>query len=47
MPSSATGTQRGVARFDQATPGELRTMRFESGSMAAKVEAVCRFVEAP
>jgi hypothetical protein len=40
------GTER-AARIDQATPGELRRMRFELGSMAAKIEAACRFVEAP
>jgi hypothetical protein len=36
-----------TARIERATPGELRRMRFESGLMAAKVEAACRFVEAP
>jgi carbamate kinase len=36
-----------AARIDRATPGDLKTMRFESGSMAAKVEAAHRFVEAP
>jgi len=29
----------------RATPGELRARSFESGSMAPKVEAACRFVE--
>jgi carbamate kinase len=29
-----------------ARPAELRALRFESGSMAPKVEAACRFVEA-
>jgi carbamate kinase len=30
-----------------ATPAELRTLRFATGSMAPKVEAACRFAEAP
>lgn len=29
----------------QATPDELRTLTFASGSMAPKIEAACRFVE--
>jgi carbamate kinase len=34
--------QRAIA---QATPAGLRSLRFAAGSMAPKVEAVCRFVE--
>jgi carbamate kinase len=30
----------------EATPGQLRARRFAAGSMAPKVEAACRFVEA-
>ncbi|HVN62752.1 MAG TPA: carbamate kinase [Gaiellaceae bacterium] len=35
-----------AAPIGQATPAELRTLAFASGSMAPKVEAACRFVEA-
>jgi len=35
-----------AAPIRQATPAELRTLPFASGSMAPKVEAACRFVEA-
>jgi carbamate kinase len=35
-----------AAPIRQATPAELRTLSFASGSMAPKVEAACRFVEA-
>jgi len=34
-----------AARIGHTTPQELRSMRFERGSMAPKVEAACRFVE--
>jgi len=37
--------RRRAARVDGATPGELRRMDFESGSMAPNLEAACRFVE--
>jgi carbamate kinase len=37
--------RRPAARTDGATPGELRRMDFESGSMAPNLEAACRFVE--
>ena len=33
-------------KIGHTTPGALRSMRFEQGSMAPKVEAACRFVEA-
>lgn len=35
-----------AAPIRQATPAELRALPFASGSMAPKVEAACRFVEA-
>lgn len=35
-----------AAPIERATPAELRALRFAPGSMAPKVEAVCRFVEA-
>ena len=37
-------TQR-AARLEAATPQELRELEFAPGSMAPKIEAVCRFVE--
>lgn len=36
----------GDAPLREATPAELRKCHFERGSMAPKVEAACRFVEA-
>jgi carbamate kinase len=36
----------GTAPIRQATPAELRALSFASGSMAPKIEAACRFVEA-
>jgi carbamate kinase len=39
-----SGTRQ-AARIDEATPGELTRMGFESGSMAPDHEAACRFVE--
>ncbi len=36
----------GERLLERATPAELRRHEFEPGSMAPKVEAVCRFVEA-
>lgn len=38
--------QSGETALREATPAELRRSDFESGSMAPKVEAACRFVEA-
>ena len=35
-----------TAPIRQATPAELRALSFASGSMAPKIEAACRFVEA-
>jgi len=35
-----------AAKIGHTTPKELRSMHFEQGSMAPKVEAACRFVEA-
>ena len=35
-----------AAKIGHTTPRELRSMHFEQGSMAPKVEAACRFVEA-
>jgi len=35
-----------AAKIGHTTPQELRSMHFEQGSMAPKVEAACRFVEA-
>ena len=35
-----------TAPIRQATPAELRALPFASGSMAPKIEAACRFVEA-
>jgi carbamate kinase len=35
-----------AAPIRRATPAELRELRFAAGSMAPKVEAACRFVEA-
>jgi carbamate kinase len=39
------GTPR-ARQIRRATPGELRSLSFPSGSMGPKVEAVCRFVAA-
>lgn len=36
----------GAAPIRVASPAELRNLHFEAGSMAPKVEAACRFVEA-
>jgi carbamate kinase len=45
---SAVESDWGTARaraLTHATPDELRTLHFESGSMGPKVEAACRFVD--
>jgi carbamate kinase len=51
MLTDVNGVMRGWGTPDaelisRATPGELRRLAFASGSMAPKVEAACRFVEA-
>lgn len=46
VPGVARGWGTGAQTFiDVATPGALRKLKFEKGSMGPKVEAACRFVE--
>lgn len=40
------GSREHASPLKQATIGELRSMAFETGTMAPKIEAACRFVEA-
>lgn len=47
VPYAEAGWRTQNARpLRHVTPADLRTMRFEPGSMAPKVEGACRFVEA-